>query len=64
MKHAFSFSAEDFAKLQSHQDWEGNRKKLQEAINKYAEADKELERVCKELGIEKPEMWCLNGDAK
>ena len=34
--------------------------KIKDAIKKFDEADKELERVCKELGIKKPEMVCLN----
>lgn len=32
--------------------------KLQETLRKFNEADEELTRICKELGIEKPELIC------
>lgn len=32
--------------------------KLQETLRKFNEADEELTRICKELGIEKPELVC------
>lgn len=34
------------------------REKLQETLRKFNEADEELTRICKELGIEKPELVC------
>lgn len=34
------------------------KEKLQESLRKFNEADEELTRVCKELGIEKPEFVC------
>lgn len=34
------------------------KEKLQESLRKFNEADEELTRVCKELGIEKPELIC------
>lgn len=35
-----------------------NLDKLREILRKFDEADKELTKVCKELGIPKPEMTC------
>lgn len=34
------------------------KEKLQESLRKFNEADEELTRICKELGIEKPELVC------
>ena len=34
------------------------REKLQDTLRKFNEADEELTKICKELGIEKPELVC------
>jgi hypothetical protein len=36
----------------------GSRARTLEAIRKWKEADAELKRICKELGIDVPEMEC------
>lgn len=41
-------------------DYENNRAKLKAVLAKFDDADKELERVCKELGIPKPEVGFLD----
>lgn len=50
----FHFKPEDVSELNK----EDNRKKLMDTLKKFQEADEELERTCKQLGIEKPEMVC------
>lgn len=50
----FHFKPEDVSELNK----EDNRKKLMDTLKKFQEADEKLERICKELGIEKPEMVC------
>ena len=50
----FHFKSEDVSQINK----EDNRKKLIGTLKKFQEADEELERICKELGIEKPEMVC------
>lgn len=47
------------ADMISSQGSKNNLEKLQESLRKFEEADKELERVCKELGIPKPELVML-----
>jgi hypothetical protein len=37
---------------------EDNRKKLMDTLKKFQEIDEKLERICNELGIDKPEMVC------
>jgi len=50
----FHFKPENMPELNK----EDNRKKLMDTLRKFQEADEELERICKELGIDKPEMVC------
>lgn len=50
----FHFKPEDIPEFTK----EDNRKKLMDTLKKFQEADEELERICKELGIDKPEMVC------
>lgn len=50
----FHFKPEDIPEMNK----EDNRKKLTDSLKKFQEADEELERICKEIGIEKPEMVC------
>lgn len=50
----FHFKPEDVSELNK----EDNRKKLMDTLKKFQEADEELERICKQLGIDKPEMVC------
>lgn len=50
----FHFKPEDVSELNK----EDSRKKLMDTLKKFQEADEELERICKELGIDKPEMVC------
>jgi translation initiation factor 2 alpha subunit (eIF-2alpha) len=50
----FHFKPENMLELNT----EDSRKKLMDSLKKFQEADEELERICKELGIDKPEMVC------
>lgn len=50
----FHFKPKDIPEM----DKEDNRKKLMDSLKKFQEADEELERICKQLGIDKPEMVC------
>jgi sugar diacid utilization regulator len=50
----FHFKPENMLELNK----EDNRKKLMDTLRKFQEADEELERICRELGIDKPEMVC------
>lgn len=50
----FQFKPSDMEKI----DDDKSRESIVEMLNKFKEADEELERICKELGIEKPEMVC------
>ena len=54
----FHFKPEDVSELNK----EDNRKKLMDTLKKFQEADEELESICKQLGIEKPEMVCRSID--
>lgn len=49
------FKPEDLIKITEK---EGARERTLEALKKFKEADEELERICKELGIDKPELVC------
>lgn len=51
-----SFKAEDIQKLKQV---EGARERTLKAVEEFFEADRKLTELCKELGIEKPEMVCL-----
>lgn len=50
----FHFKPEDMLEFNK----EDNRKKIMDSLKKFQEADEELERICKQLGIDKPEMVC------
>lgn len=49
------FKPEDLIKITEK---EGARDRTLEALKKFKEADEEIERICKELGIDKPELVC------
>lgn len=50
----FHFNPKDIPRINDDQ----SRERIMDSLKKFQEADEELERICKELGIDKPEMVC------
>jgi hypothetical protein len=54
----FYFKPEDLTVIQMQE----NKRRTQEIVKKFFEAELELERLCEELGIPKPEIMCVGSN--